>query len=192
MTNTPCGEEHLKVWQYPDVDSTVSGQEAEEVLPVSPEGDLSALELGDEQEGEAPPSVAAESDLTQQMAYLDALAQRLNERIADIDQTFILKITQIIKKAVKKIILKELEVDDARLQQMLEEALTHMKSLEAAQLWVSEQDYALFETYGPAQRLQVKVDPKLAPGDFIIKSADQVLESILDDRLNQLFGVADD
>ena len=133
-------------------------------------------------------SLAQVTELQDKIQYIDAMALQIKTLLADIDATLLTNVMTLIKDAVKKIIRRELSVDESVFRDMIKESLaTFNKADEACIVYVAAEDYFIFEQYVPVQHITVLVDPSLEKGDFSIKTKLSEFQAILDDRLTVLF-----
>lgn len=178
MSDFQQNTEAFEVWGFPSLDSYEMPVMPVEVIEPSDSGSPSELL----------PQLTA---LQGKIQYLDDIALQIKTMLADVDVTLLSNVSMLIKEVVKKIILRELHVDDNLFRDMIKQSLAIFnKEDEACILYVAADDYFIFEQQGsPVQHMTVLVDPALEKGDFSIKTKLSELQAILDDRLTVLFKI---
>ena len=130
-----------------------------------------------------------ENAMLNHLHYLESLGLKMQGLLDEIDEHFITNILLLIRKTVKKIILKELTVDDQLFREMVLQVVDKIKPLpDSCVVNVSQDDLALFQQ-NPLSFLTVEVNPRLEKGDFLIKTPFTEVEALLEKRINLLLGL---
>lgn len=130
------------------------------------------------------------SAILEQIQYLDILGMQMKSLLMEIDASLLVSMIALIRKTVKKIALKELEIDENALKEMIGVSLAKInKDDETCIIHISEQDQSIFEDSTPLQHVVIKTDATLQKGDYVIKSKFSELEAILEQRINTLLGM---
>lgn len=167
----------MEIWSFPPLDKgeAIVAQTAAELSAERSNTDSLLLEN--------------EKQMLEKLHYLETLGMKMTGVLAEVDERFMNNILLLIKKTVKKIILKELVVDDKLLSEMVLQAVDNIKPLpDSCVVYVAEEDLALFEK-NPLPSLTIEVNPELQKGDFLIKTPFTEIEALLEKRLNVLFGI---
>lgn len=130
------------------------------------------------------------SAFLEQIQYLDILGMQMKKLLMEIDASLLVSMIALIRKTVKKIVLKELEIDENALKEMIGVSLAKInRDDETCIIHISEQDQSIFENTTPLQHVVIKTDATLQKGDYVIKSKLSELEAILEQRINTLLGI---
>lgn len=129
-----------------------------------------------------------EAVLDEKIQYLDSMGLKLSEQFAEAQAVLLKNMVSVIRKAVRKIILKEIDVDQDVLTKMIEAALANVNAKEnPCVITVSKADMKQTENNIFLGHVQFKVDELLHQGDFVIENKFFTLEAILEERINRLF-----
>lgn len=124
------------------------------------------------------------------LALLNDITSSLQKMQSDFNESLLSNIILLIKNTVKKILHKELSLDNQLIKHMIQQAMDDInKQHEACVVYLSEVDFPLFATEQLTNQFEVRCDPGLNQGDFVIKTRLSELEAILESRLNALFGL---
>lgn len=128
--------------------------------------------------------------LNEKISYLDSLGSEIKAHLLEFDSTVLTNIITLIKKSVKKIILKEISINEHVMQEMIGNSLAFInKENEACVIDVSEEDYPKLVNANSQNHINYQINPSLDQGDFIIKSKLSELEAVLEKRLDKLFEI---
>ncbi|MGQ3891080.1 FliH/SctL family protein [Legionella sp. CNM-4043-24] len=181
----------FEVWSFPSLDDEpdqIEYHSPDTVSPVveEPEPELPSPEL-EEQKAALIDSMAC---LQSRIDALDQITAKINQSLSEIDDTMVNNIILLIKNAVKKIIHKEILLDDSVMKGMINESLDTLKEgSEACIVYVSEEDYHVLHHDMSLSQLDIRCDHLLQRGDFVIKTKLSEVEAILEQRLQSLFGL---
>lgn len=154
-------------------------------------------------ESSSRPNLIAESELKEltrlkseyeeKISIYNKLSAKLAEITNNLDNDVIQILENIIKSSVKKIILKEISLDNQVISKMIE----HLKSMldheqEYIAIQVSQSDYTALTQDNNANLSALKVDPSLNSGDVIVKSKFGEVNALIDERINELFRISND
>ena len=186
----------FEVWVYPEVNSTVINELVVDNSTI--EEDISLVNLPVDSLPNEINSAAEEranderyeAIIGEKINYLDDIGSQMADMLSEVDSRLLQSMVGVIKQAVKKIILKELMIDEHRIKQMIEHSLEKInKDKVSCVIHVSEEDYPVFENKSYLNYVQIIIDPELGQGSFIIKTKFSKLQAILEDRLTVLFGL---
>lgn len=146
----------------------------------------------------AKPNLLSESELRElnklkidyeaKISIVNKLLAKLSDLTNNLDNEVIQLLENIIKTSVKKIILKEISLDNQIISKMIEDLkgmLDHEQEYIAIQ--VSQSDYTVLTQDNNANIAALKVDPSLNSGDVIVKSKFGEVNALINDRINELF-----
>lgn len=189
----------FEVWEYPEFTSNIINEftvvDAPIEEPLEPEhininDDNHIPEVIEEDVNDAEFIVSPPECIDEKINYLEAIGVQMAAVLSEIDTTLLQAITEIIKQSVKKIILKELSLDDDLIKNMIHQSLEKInKNKASCIIQVSEKDYPVFENKLDMDHVQISIDPSLSTGSFTIKTKFSELQAILEDRLTLLFGL---
>lgn len=171
----------FEIWDYPELNTLSSIKNSTSVPP-----EPTALEIQQEQE-----RLAHTEALKQHLQVVRNISQTLSQQFHDLNDTLFTNIVQLIKKTAEKVIQKELALDNERFQDMLKQALTEIQRDNAPctiYVAVEQHQYLVTHEAMPAE-ITLQPDPTLKSGDFRIKTVYSELESIIENRLNELFAL---
>jgi hypothetical protein len=124
------------------------------------------------------------------LQYLDAIGAQINQRLSEIDAEFFQIVTGLVKQTVKKIILKELNLDEQLLIKMVSQSLEKINTQKAPSVvHISPEDAVVFEKHPDLEHVKISINPELSRGSFIINTQFSELQAILDHRLTAIFGI---
>lgn len=176
-------------WEYPDFSRVMDPvpapipEEEPQTAPPGPEPDT-VLPPGAPETGIPDPQTA------EALATLDAIGQAMHALLTGFDETLYSTLLGIIRKAILKVIHKELHADPVLLKGMIDEALARLgEAGEATILTVSPEDKALLDQPGIGCHYAIEVDPSLAKGDFVLKNRITTVVSVLEERIDALLGI---
>lgn len=148
----------------------------------------------------AKPNLLSESELRElnklkidyeaKISIVDKLLAKLSDLTNNLDNEVIQLLENIIKTSVKKIILKEISLDNQIISKMIEDLkgmLDHEQEYIAIQ--VSQSDYTALTQDNNANIAALKIDPSLNSGDVIVKSKFGEVNAIINDRIDELFRI---
>ncbi len=122
--------------------------------------------------------------------YLDTMGSQMADTLSNVDAGLLQSLIALVRQSVKKIIIKELSLDEHAIKRMIEQSLEKInKDKVPCVIHVSEEDYPVFENKSYLDYVQIIIDHELTQGSFIIKTKFSKLHAILEDRLNVLFGL---
>ncbi len=182
----------FEVWEYPKITNGIDHEPVmdSEQSTVEPEVQGSEHVMQEPVLEHPEPVEHLSESIHEKINYLDAMGQQIAIKLAEIDATILPDVTALVKQTVKKIILKELSVDENIIKNMIEQSLEKINKDKApCIIQVAGTDYAVFENAPCLEYVQISVDPALTPGSYIIKTKYSELQAILDDRLTVLFGL---
>ena len=134
--------------------------------------------------------VIEDNRLDDKINLLDAMGAQMAEILSNVEASVLQSMVALVKQSVKKIILKELSLDEHAIKTMIEQSLDKInKDKSPCVIHVSEEDYPVFENKSYLNYVQIILDPALSQGSFIIKTKFSKLHAILEDRLTVLFGL---
>jgi Flagellar assembly protein FliH len=137
--------------------------------------------------------VDKESLLDERMKYLDSICAEMSQQFADFEKSLFTNMVKVVQKSVRKIIGKELTLDQNIFKNMLEDALNKLNVKEhPCVIFVSADDLNFTEQNIFLSNVQFKVDHNLQKGDFIIENKFVTLEALLEERINTLFSTMSD
>jgi flagellar biosynthesis/type III secretory pathway protein FliH len=182
----------FEIWNYPQVDT---------LSTMSPEPSL--LESIDEQASQEPAFSAEEQQrqqeiqaqmhtLSQHLHAISNLQQTLENQVRELNEQALIKITSLIKTTSEKIIQRELSIDQAHLIMVIQQALKEIHNeQEPCSIFIASEQYEFIKAQDAfLPQVNLKPDASLQPGDFKIKTVHSELESILNNRLTELFGLS--
>lgn len=125
--------------------------------------------------------------LIEQIHYLDGLGFQMKTLLAEIDESLLVNIVTLVRKTVKKVVAKEMALDNNVLKDMVIASLARLhRDDEVCIVHISEEDKSVFEEGAPLQHVVIKTDATLKKGDYVIKSRFSELEAILEKRIDTL------
>ena len=181
---------NFEIWNYPHVETLSTLKNAnnpshvlEEHQP-PPEPTPQELELAEER-------LAHTKALTQHLAVVQSISQAMSKQFDEVSELFLTNITTLVKNVTEKVIQKELAMDDDRMLDILQRAVTQIRrDMEPCTIFVATEHYLYLSTHtSMPPDITLKLDPTLQLGEFRVKTAYSELESILEHRLNELFGL---
>lgn len=167
----------FEAWDYPDLRPIAI--EAVETPParIEPQPDDLMVQLALKQ-----------AALDEQINYLQRMGLLLEKKTNELEGLVLKNVVALIKKAVKKIIFKEIEVDETLLETMIQAQLeTLPDKVSPCTVFISRDDKGLTTNNVFLTSLAFKVDDALKKGDFIIQTDVSSIEALLADRINRLF-----
>lgn len=131
------------------------------------------------------------------LAYLNTLIKKLETPLSIFDDEFIGLMEEIIKKAVKKIICKDLATDQGIMLNIIAELKSAIQAQDGIiHIYLSEIDYqnllkdaCVVDDSGSTI---IKMDAALSQGDIIIKSNFSEVRAILTERIDQILNANPD
>jgi flagellar biosynthesis/type III secretory pathway protein FliH len=177
----------IEVWDFPTLEEASDPIECYLEQEITTPAEKLEEEVIPEDNAELVETLAKLNDKIQ---YVESLGTELRRTLAGLDENLLSNIILLIKKTVKKIILKELILDEDRLKAMINDSLAAInRHNEACVIYVSEDDFTMFDQETSLHHLDIRCDSSLSRGDFVIKTKLSELESILEQRLTTLFGL---
>jgi len=177
----------FEVWSFPALDEAADQIQchiSEEPEPKEPAVDMT--EIVEQQQAVLNDNLAV---LQEKTDLLDCITADLNRKISEVDESLLNNIVLLIKNSVRKIIHREIEMDDTLLQHMITQSLDSIKGGDSCIVYVPEEDFSLLHHDPSLSHLDIRCDHSLSRGDFIIKTKLSELEAILEQRLQSLFGL---
>ncbi len=195
------------IWMFPTID--VLSQESETL--VASESEEVAEEATIEEPIEVEP--ISEKELEQDKLFTEKLTQLENlkkdflnkvdilNKIFDelksssisIDEEMINLIDQVVKKAVKKIILKEIGADSTILPNMIGKLKNLIQEKNSVlTIYISQDDHQVIMQENLLPDELLSVNPDLTQGDIIVKSHFSEISAILDERIEAITKVDHD
>lgn len=186
----------FELWSYPHVDTLASHDNSEVTvkdMPAhTPPAEIAPLpEPEPIHEQLLQEHLALMEKLTEHINLLANVGQTITDQMHHVNTTLLPNMTQLVRKVTEAVILKEISIDNDRLKQMVEQALPQLQSSnESCTVYIATEHYDYFTSQVtlPAEVI-FKPDSSLKAGDFRIKNALCELESILEHRLNEIFGL---
>lgn len=124
---------------------------------------------------------------------LNTIFKKLEHPLSILDKEMVDLMQDIIKKTVKKIIHKEMKSDSKILPKIIDELKILMNEKNSTvTVSLSEVDYKRLKTNENNPSMAITVNPALNQGDVIIKSNLHEIRSIIDERIDKLFGTKND
>lgn len=177
----------FEVWTFPSLEDNNENMECRG-MDVSTTEELSA----DADERARRDAAVSDSltSLKNKIDVLDNITANVNRKLSEIDETLVNNVILLIKNSVKKIIHKEIALDDGVLKHMISQSLQAISAGgDACVVYVSEDDYHVLHHDLSLSQLDIRCDHNLSRGDYVIKTKLSELEAILEQRLQSLFGL---
>ena len=176
----------FEVWNYPNVDTLIS-------IDVFEDND-ERLDETQENTADDPtqnsPLYAETQKLLGQIELAESISQALSNQLKQVNETFLNQTALLIKKITQSVILKEIALDTDRLKHMIDKTLNDIQQEnDPCTIYVCPEQHDDLQSHTVNYPdLTIKPDPSLPVGDFKIKTAFNIVESVLENRLNELFG----
>lgn len=175
----------FEIWNYPNVDTLNSLDTPEETPEFLTENNEAPAAPSPESE----PLYVETQELLNYLKLAQSITLALTNQLQQVNETFLNQTSLLIKKITEAVILKELSLDKERLKQMIEKALIEIhQDNEPCTIYVSNEQLEFLQSHlTNYPDLTIKADLSLQLGDFKIKTAVHMVESILENRLNEIF-----
>lgn len=129
-------------------------------------------------------------DYFRKIAILNHVLGQVEKPLATLDKELTDTLQEILKTAIRKIVLKELEMDPDLMKKMIEELCMLIENQNGVlNVFLSEEDFKKLSHDFEQKNIVLKVNPSLTEGDVIVKSNMNEIRAILPDRINQLLGI---
>jgi flagellar biosynthesis/type III secretory pathway protein FliH len=130
------------------------------------------------------------SEFDRKIKSINSVMSAIESPLSIFDDEMIDLIQVMMKKVVKKIIYKEVNVDPDLIIKMVEE----LKKLFQAQtgvtaVYLSDPDFQLIDHNNINPEIVISMDASLDPGDIIIKSNYSEIQAIVNERIDHLLGI---
>ncbi len=183
--NKTVGTEELNEWAFPDLDSSGKFLRPAEIEKEKKrkEQELRIQKLKQEAD-------ALIKEYEAKMLLVAELFKQLENPLSVVDDEVLGMFQDIIKKAVKRIIHKEIEADPKIINDIVKELSDIIVTKNGViNVLLSEADYKRLDLSASAATHVVKASPELAEGDVIVKSHAKEIRAVLNDRIEQIFGM---
>lgn len=188
MTETSVTKEPFTIWSYPQINTSVAPihvEESDNPIDASTKESLANQEI----EQHKQELNNQKNHLQEKINLIESITKQLQANLRDLNSAFINNTVNIIKKIAKQVILKELSQDEAVLKNMIDNAVHQISEKNKLSIiFIAKDDFDSINEYiKDLENTQIKVDSSLEKGDFRIKTQYSELESILEQRLANLF-----
>ena len=180
-------------WAFPTMESNEQETNFIETTTIASEKKES-MSISEVQQQQVVNSAQAEqlerlkSEYERKLALLNNVISQVDNSFSNLDDEISVIISNMIKGAIKKIILKEINLEPAIINNMIEELKTITKTnTSLCSIFVSSTDYQLLGL--DKASATVKVDNSLSSGDVVIRSNSSEIKAILDERIEKLLGI---
>jgi flagellar biosynthesis/type III secretory pathway protein FliH len=130
------------------------------------------------------------ADYQKRIALMNIAIKKVEESLSVIDEQAYEMVQTIIAKCTKKLIHKELLVNNEAIQTIIEDAKSQFKeSSGGIQIHLSSQDYQNFASDGVNLDYVIKENKSLNQGDILAKSDNLDVHGMLDERINMILGI---
>lgn len=195
---------NLAEWNFPDVDSIIISDDMVEFISgdkkkeekISPEELERQRFLAEIEEIKLNLSRLTEETAVKKQEYesnidtIKHLIDKFNNPAALIESDIVEVMEFIIKKMVKKITLRDIELDPNILLQVVGEIKNTANTDDAPiKIYFSKHDFDLLLEFKIPDQYKIYEDPELHHGDIIIKSDFTEVRAKLDDRIEQLLRI---
>jgi hypothetical protein len=190
MSDTAQQKLSFELWSFPFLENSINEMEPPQIAePVNDNELVLSEELPDAAENKS--HLVTESlVLPEHIQYLDGIGLEMKQVLSEFDGLLLTNMLTLIKKTVKKIILKEISLDENTIKDMVTDSLDQIHNNdELCVVSISAEDAAIFEKSTSLNHVAIKVDQTLLRGDYIIKTKYSQIDAILEQRLNRLFGI---
>lgn len=127
--------------------------------------------------------------LSQQLVLVAEIHKAMQIKISEIDEVFIQKINTLIRKTVERILNKELRQDPSLLVDCVKATLEEIADKDPAELLLSSEDFQIWQQNDlTIEGIVIKEDIQLQCGDFKLVTPTSEVLSIIDDKLQALYG----
>lgn len=187
MSDSLYNNKSFEVWNFPALEGF-----GERFEPLEPEVQDEVQKPDD---SEVPVATCYDNSeernaLIEQIHYLDGLGFQMKSMLADIDESLLVNLVTLVRKTVKKVVAKEMALDNNVLKDMVIASLARLhRDDEVCVVHISEEDQAVFEQGAPLHHVVIKTDAALKKGDYVIKSRFSELEAILEQRIDTLLEI---
>lgn len=132
-------------------------------------------------------------DFLNKVDILNKIFDELKSSSISIDEEMINLIDQVVKKAVKKIILKEMGADSTILPNMIGKLKNLIQEKNSVlTIYISQDDHQIIMQENLLPDELLSVNPDLTQGDIIVKSHFSEISAILDERIEAITKVDHD
>lgn len=132
-------------------------------------------------------------DFLNKVDILNKIFDELKSSSISIDEEMINLIDQVVKKAVKKIILKEMGADSTILPNMIGKLKNLIQEKNSVlTIYISQDDHQAIMQENLLPDELLSVNPDLTQGDIIVKSHFSEISAILDERIEAITKVDHD
>ncbi len=186
--NVNTENQELSEWSFPKMETIFhSVHPNNEIEQNETEEDNSAADLEKTAMAEIE---SIKKDYFRKIAILNHMLSQLEKPLATLDKELIELMQKILKTAIKKIVVKELQIDPDLSKKMIEEICLLIQAQEGVvNVFLSEEDFKKISQDFTQVNTVLKVNPSLAEGDIIVKSNMNEINAVLADRVDHLLGI---
>lgn len=126
-------------------------------------------------------------DLAEKTSLVEEISKNLQNLLLEFDDNLLDLLTNLVKRTVESIVIKEINVDRNVLLNMihaLQNSLAHENELTT--VFLSEHDANLLHSLELDEAIKLVVDPSLSSGDIRLKNKYSEISALLKQRINQL------
>ena len=124
------------------------------------------------------------------IVLLNTILEKIDNPLRNIDNDLMELIKNVIKNAIRKIILKDIQEDPTILTNMIDELKLLINPQDSLiVVYLSESDFNNLDLKAANTTLSFKMNRELMDGDIIIKSNTAEVRSILNDRIDKMIGI---
>jgi len=186
------GHDELSEWSFPSVEVLAAEENSPEEISSEEnqilEDQKNAAETAINQINLEVESI--KSEFFRKIAIVNQILKQLEDPISILDKELTDIMQDIIKNAIKKIVLKEIQTDPKLMEKIIDEFSMMVQSQSGMiNVFLSETDYNKISADYDQTNKVLKINPSLSEGDVVIKSNLNEIRAILDERINQVLGI---
>ena len=182
-------QQDFQRWELPNVGTQPTASKAANTSPQPTVHELAALEQQAREEGyaagHAEGKAAAQQQLRQRMAQLDALYESAARPLQALDEQTEQELARLATIVASRVIVRELQLAPGLIAKVVRQAASALPAAtRELRVHVHSDDLALLQELGAAEsHWQLLADPALARGDCQLESARSRLDARVETRL---------